>query len=79
MAPSYQSRRWGVFRMAIEPEDVEPRTKKEQESLPADLSRHSIAELESLIARLENDIRRCREAIAAKRSTRDAAESIFKK
>ena len=66
--------------MANEAEDLEPRAKKEQQALlPADLSRHSIADLESLITLLEGEITRCRAAIAGKRSTRDAAESFFKK
>ena len=65
--------------MAIEADDLEPRPKTDQALLPADLSRHSIAELETLIMRLEGEITRCRDAIAAKRSTRDAAESFFKK
>jgi uncharacterized small protein (DUF1192 family) len=65
--------------VANDAEDLEPRAKREQSLLPADLSRHSLAELEGLIAVLEGEIRRCREAIAAKRSTRDAAEGIFKR
>ena len=65
--------------MAIDAEDLEPRVKTPQGLLPADLSRHSIAELESLILLLEQEIGRCRQAIAGKRSTRDAAESFFKK
>ena len=65
--------------MAIDAEDLEPRAKVDARLLPVDLSRHSIAELEGLIVRLEGEIARCREAIAGKRSTRDAAESFFKK
>lgn len=63
--------------MAMEAD--EPRAKQTPALLPADLSRHSINELEALITALEGEIRRCREAISAKRSTRDAAESFFKK
>ena len=65
--------------MAIDSEDLEPRAKTPQGLLPPDLSRHSIAELEGLINLLEAEIKRCRAAIAGKRSTRDAAESFFKK
>jgi uncharacterized small protein (DUF1192 family) len=65
--------------MAIDADDLEPRPKKPQSLLPADLSRHSITELEGLIAMLEEEIGRCRAAIAGKRSTREAAESFFKK
>jgi uncharacterized small protein (DUF1192 family) len=65
--------------MAIDPDDLEPRAKKAPSLLPPDLSRHSIGELESLIHMLEGEIGRCRQAIAGKRSTREAAESFFKK
>jgi uncharacterized small protein (DUF1192 family) len=64
--------------MAIDPEDLEPKRVKPA-LLPPDLSRHSIAELEGLIASLEDEIVRCRAAIASKQSTRTAAESFFKK
>jgi uncharacterized small protein (DUF1192 family) len=64
--------------MAIDHEELEPR-RVQKALLPPDLSRHSIAELESLIVSLEGEIVRCRDAIAAKQSTRAAAESVFKR
>jgi uncharacterized small protein (DUF1192 family) len=64
--------------MAIAPDDLEPR-RPQTVFLPPDLSRHSIAELETLIVTLEGEITRCKDAIASKRGVRAAAESFFKK
>ncbi len=60
--------------------DLEPRKKK----LPAivlgeDISALSAHELEQRIARLEEEVARCREAIKARGATRDAAQSFFKR
>ncbi len=46
---------------------------------PRDLTPLAIAELESYIAELEAEIRRAREAIAAKRKQRGGAEGLFKR
>ncbi|MDX5359881.1 MAG: DUF1192 domain-containing protein [Alphaproteobacteria bacterium] len=43
----------------------------------ADLSRLSIEELEERIATLRDEIARCEQAIAAKRASKDAADSVF--
>jgi uncharacterized small protein (DUF1192 family) len=44
-----------------------------------DISALSAHELEARIARLDAEIARCREAIAARHATRSAAEGFFKK
>jgi uncharacterized small protein (DUF1192 family) len=44
-----------------------------------DLTPLSLAELEDYIAAMEDEIRRVREAIAAKRKQRGGAESLFKR
>ncbi len=64
--------------MAIDPEELEPK-KPEPLILGADLSRLSIHELTARITALESEIARCRDAIASKTKSRDAAESIFKR
>jgi len=46
---------------------------------PPDLATWSVEELEAYIARLEAEIARAREGIAAKQSIRGAAEALFKK
>jgi uncharacterized small protein (DUF1192 family) len=48
-------------------------------SKPPDLSRWSVEELEAYIARLEAEVVRARDQIAAKQSVRGAAEALFKK
>ena len=57
-------------------EDLEPRKKPVQSK---DLSPWSIEELRDYIARLEAEIARARQAIAAKAAQRKGAESLFKK
>ncbi len=47
--------------------------------LGEDISALSAHELESRIARLEDEIARCREAIKARHATKSAAESFFKR
>jgi uncharacterized small protein (DUF1192 family) len=63
--------------MPIEPE--EPRKKLADIVLGEEISALSAHELEGRIARLEEEIARCRDAIAARHATRSAAESFFKK
>lgn len=60
----------------MDPEDLEPRLRK-----PAlkNLDEMSLAALEDYIAGLEAEIARARAAIAAKRSSRQGAETFFKK
>lgn len=57
-------------------EDLEPRRKPEK---PKDLSGFSIEELEEYIIRLDAEIVRARAAIAAKRSVRAGADSLFRR
>ncbi len=57
----------------------EPRKKPPGIVLGEDISAWSAHELEKRIARLEEEIARCREAIAARHATRSAAENFFKK
>ena len=63
--------------MAIEPE--EPRKKLPDIVLGEDIAALSAHELELRIVRLEDEIARCKTAIAARHATRSAAESFFKR
>jgi len=60
-------------------EPDEPRKKLPAIVLGEDISTLSTHELESRIARLEEEVARCREAIKSRLATRSAAESFFKK
>ena len=62
--------------MPINPDELEPKKPKEA---PADLSLMSIEELKARIAMLEDGIRKCKEMIASKQSSRSSADSFFKK
>ena len=57
----------------------EPRKKPPEIQLGEDISTFSAHELELRIARLEEEIARCREAIKARHATRSAAENFFKR
>jgi uncharacterized small protein (DUF1192 family) len=57
----------------------EPRKKPPEIMLGEDISSWSAHELEKRIARLDEEIARCRAAIAARHATKSAAESFFKK
>jgi uncharacterized small protein (DUF1192 family) len=63
----------------MDPEDLEPRKKPDNSVLGEDISALSAHELEARIARLEDEVRRCREAIGARLATRSAAEGFFKR
>ena len=65
--------------MPIDPEDLAPRKKLPEIVLGEDIAALSAHELELRIARLEEEVARCREAIAARHATKSAAESFFKK
>jgi uncharacterized small protein (DUF1192 family) len=65
--------------MAIDPEDLLPKKKKPDIVLGEDLSEMSEPELVIRIAALETEIVRSREAIAARQSTKAAADSFFRK
>ena len=59
-------------------EDLEPKKAKSHE-LGQDLSKHSVAELTALIETLKAEIARVEEALAAKQSSKSAAEAAFKR
>ena len=69
--------------MALEPD--EPMARKADalrlgiEGLVIDLARFSLDELRERIAALETEIERCRETIAAKSKSRDAADAVFRR
>jgi uncharacterized small protein (DUF1192 family) len=65
--------------MAMDLDELLPRKKPPEILLGEDLSAKSEHELVDRIAALELEIGRCREAIAARRSTRNAADSVFRK
>ena len=57
----------------------EPRKKPPQIQLGEDISALSAHELEQRIARLEEEIARCKIAIEARHATKSAAENFFKR
>lgn len=65
--------------MPIDPEELLPRKKAPDIVLGEDLSTMSEHELEARIGALEGEIARCREAISARRATKSAADSVFKR
>lgn len=65
--------------MPIDLEELLPRKKSPEILLGEDLSAKSEHELVERIAALETEIGRCRDAIAARQSTRSAADSVFRK
>jgi uncharacterized small protein (DUF1192 family) len=64
---------------AMDPEDLQPRKKLSDIVLGEDISALSAHELEKRIARLEEEIARCKAAIKARQATKSAAENFFKK
>lgn len=60
-------------------DDLQPRKKLPDIVLGEDISAFSAHELEQRITRLDSEIARCREAIAARNATKSAAENFFKK
>ncbi|MDE2182330.1 MAG: DUF1192 domain-containing protein [Alphaproteobacteria bacterium] len=65
--------------MAIDPEELLPRKKLPDIVIGQDLSAMSEFELSARIMTLESEIVRCREAIAARKATKSAADSFFKR
>jgi len=66
--------------MPIDTDELFPRKKKVTEiSLGEDVSAMSEHELAARIEALEGEIARCRESIAARKSTKSAAEAFFRK
>ena len=65
--------------MAIDLDELVPRKKPPEIVLGEDLSAKSEHELVARIDALEAEIGRCRDAIMARKSTRAAADSVFRK
>lgn len=65
--------------VAMDLDDLAPRKKPPQIQLGEDISMLSAHELEERIARLEEEIARCKSAIAARHATKSAAENFFKR
>ena len=66
--------------LVMDSDDIAPRPKKAPEiQLGEDVSALSAHELEARIARLEEEIARCKSAIAARHATKSAAENFFKR
>jgi uncharacterized small protein (DUF1192 family) len=65
--------------MPIDLDELLPKKKTPEIVLGEDLSAKSAHELVERIAALELEIKRCRDAIAARQSTKAAADSIFRR
>ena len=64
--------------MPIDPDDLPLKKKHTEIVLGQDLSMMSEFELAARIMDMEGEIARCREAIAARKATKDAAAAFFK-
>jgi uncharacterized small protein (DUF1192 family) len=60
-------------------DDLEPKKKAKAYELGQDLAKLSVAELAALIETLKAEIARVEAQLAAKQSSKSAAESIFKR
>jgi uncharacterized small protein (DUF1192 family) len=68
------------MRAVMDSDDLLPRAKKLPEiQLGEDISALSAHELEMRIARLQEEIERCKAAIAERHATKSAAENFFKR
>lgn len=65
--------------MPIDPDELLPKKKAPEIVLGEDLSAMSAHELEARIAALQAEITRCQEAIGARKATKSAADSFFKR
>lgn len=64
----------------MDTDDLAPPPKKAKSyELGQDLSKLSVAELQALIDELKADIARVEQTLAAKQSSKSAAESVFKR
>ena len=64
----------------MDSDDLLPRAKKLPEiQLGEDIAALSAHELEARIARLQEEIERCKAAIAVRHATKSAAENFFKR
>ncbi len=68
----------GYGHMPIDPDDLPLKKKVTEIVLGQDLSALSEFELGARIMEMETEIARCREAIAARKATKDAASAFFK-
>jgi uncharacterized small protein (DUF1192 family) len=64
--------------MPIDPDELSPSIKIPEFALGQDLSAMSEGELTARIAAMEGEIARCRDAIKARQTTRNAAAAFFK-
>jgi uncharacterized small protein (DUF1192 family) len=65
--------------MPTDPDELLPKKKAPTTVLGEDISAMSAHELEARIAALDAEIARCREAIVARRATKSAADSFFRR
>ena len=65
--------------MPIDSDELQPRKKLADIVLGEDISALSAHELEARIARLDEEIARCKRAITARHATKSAAENFFKR
>ncbi|HTU00062.1 MAG TPA: DUF1192 domain-containing protein [Rhizomicrobium sp.] len=65
--------------MPFDPDDLPLKKKFTEIILGQDLSQLSEFELSARIMEMEVEIARCREAIGARKATKDAASAFFKK
>ena len=68
-----------IWAKAMDPDDLQPRKKLPDIVLGEDISTLSAHELERRIARLDEEVARCREAIKLRHATKSVAENFFKK
>jgi uncharacterized small protein (DUF1192 family) len=60
-------------------EDLEPKKKVKRHELGQELGKLSVGELRALIAELKEEVARVETALAAKQSSKSAAEAAFKR
>ena len=65
--------------MAIDPEELLPKKKIPEIIVGQDLSAMSEHELAARIEALDGEVLRCKQAIDARKATRSAADSFFKR
>jgi uncharacterized small protein (DUF1192 family) len=64
---------------AMDIDDLAPRKKPPQIQIGEDITAFSAHELEARIGLLEEEIARCKTAIASRHATKSAAENFFKR
>ena len=65
--------------MAIDPDEIMPKKPRAETIVGEDLSAKSAHELEARIADLEAEIARTKDALFARRATKNAADAFFKR